>query len=72
MNLKSLVLGSIIAFVLTSGVQAADGVIVEPEPVEDASKCDAYGPGFSYIPGTKTCVKISGSVRVDYRRSRRK
>jgi len=28
--------------------------------------CDAYGAGFFYIPGTDTCLKIGGKVRVDY------
>ena len=27
--------------------------------------CDAYGVGFYYIPGTETCLKISGYVRMD-------
>ncbi|MDP3895585.1 MAG: porin, partial [Mesorhizobium sp.] len=34
----------------------------EPEPVEYVRICDAYGAGFFYIPGTETCLKISGYV----------
>ncbi|MGB3500397.1 MAG: porin, partial [Mesorhizobium sp.] len=34
----------------------------EPEPVEYVRVCDAYGAGFFYIPGTETCLKISGYV----------
>jgi hypothetical protein len=28
--------------------------------------CDAFGTGYFYIPGTETCLKISGSVRFAY------
>lgn len=28
--------------------------------------CDAYGAGFFYIPGSDTCLKISGFVRIGY------
>jgi hypothetical protein len=34
-------------------------------PVEYVRVCDVYGAGFFYIPGTDTCLKIGGSVRVD-------
>ena len=27
--------------------------------------CDTYGVGFYYIPGTETCLKVSGYVRMD-------
>ena len=27
--------------------------------------CEAYGVGFYYIPGTETCLKVSGYVRMD-------
>jgi hypothetical protein len=66
MKLKSLLLGSAAAFVAVSGARAADAIIVEPEPVEYVRVCDAYGSGWWYIPGTETCIKIDGDVRVDY------
>lgn len=66
MNIKSLLLGSAAALVAVSAAQAADAVIVEPEPVEYVRICDAYGAGFFYIPGTETCLKFSGYVRVTY------
>jgi hypothetical protein len=66
MKIKSLLLGSAAALIAVSGAQAADVVIVEPEPVEYVRICDAYGAGFFYIPGTETCLKFSGYVRVDY------
>ena len=66
MNIKSLLIGSAAALVAVSGARAADAVVVaEPEPVEYVKVCDAYGAGFFYIPGTETCLKISGYVRAD-------
>ena len=66
MKIKSLLLGSAAALVAVSGAQAADAIIVEPEPVEYVRVCDAYGSGFFYIPGTETCMRISGYVRSQY------
>jgi len=63
MNIKSLLIGSAAALVAVSGARAADAVMApEPEPVEYVRVCDAYGAGFFYIPGTETCLKISGYV----------
>jgi len=68
MNIKSLLLGSAAALVAVSGARAADMVVAaEPEPVEYVRVCDVYGTGFFYLPGTETCLKISGYVRVDLR-----
>lgn len=66
MKLKALLLGSAAAMIAVSGAQAADAPIAEPEPVEYVKVCDMYGSGFFYIPGTETCLKISGEVRTDY------
>ncbi|WP_352711774.1 porin [Mesorhizobium sp. M0130] len=66
MNIKSLLLGSAAALVAVSGARAADAVVIaEPEPMEYVRVCDVYGPGFFYIPGTETCLKISGYLRYD-------
>lgn len=63
MNIKSLLLGSAVAFSAT-GAYAADAIIIaEPEPVEYVRVCDAYGTGFFYVPGTETCLKVGGYVR---------
>jgi hypothetical protein len=63
MNIKSLLIGSAAALVAVSGARAADAVMApEPEPVEYVRVCDAYGAGFFYIPGTETCLRISGYV----------
>ena len=66
MNIKSFLLGSAAALIAASGARAADTVVVaEPEPVEYVKVCDAYGAGFFYIPGTETCLKVSGYMRFD-------
>jgi hypothetical protein len=71
MNIKSLLLGSAAALAVVSGAQAADAVVAaEPEPMEYVRVCDAYGTGYFYIPGTETCLRISGSLRYEKRFSR--
>lgn len=63
MNIKSLLIGSAAALVATTGARAADAIVMpEPEPVEYVRVCDVYGAGFFYIPGTETCLAISGYV----------
>ncbi|MBL8582971.1 MAG: porin [Rhizobiaceae bacterium] len=66
MNIKSLLLGSAAALVAVTGARAADAVVVaEPEPMDYVRICDTYGAGFYYIPGTETCLKVSGYFRYD-------
>src|SRR5690554_2676296 len=66
MNIKSLLLGSAAAAVAFTGAQAADAIVIaEPEPMEYVRICDAYGAGYFYIPGTETCLRISGWVRYE-------
>ncbi|MCR5858978.1 porin [Mesorhizobium sp. J428] len=72
--MKSLKLLSIAgALSVSPGVVfAADAVLApEPEPVEYVRVCDAYGAGFFYIPGTETCLQISGYVWYPDRRGKR-
>ncbi|WP_153769623.1 porin [Labrenzia sp. CE80] len=64
MNFKSLMLGAAAAAAAT-GAQAAD-LPVAPEPVDYVRVCDAYGARFYYIPGTETCLRVGGRVRVQY------
>jgi hypothetical protein len=63
MKLKSLLFGSAAVIAAGTGAQAAD--LPTAEPVEYVRICDAFGPGFYYIPGTDTCLKVGGYVRVD-------
>jgi len=48
------------------GAQAADLPSKKAAPATYVKICDAYGAGFYTIPGTDTCVKVGGYVRVDY------
>ncbi len=61
---KSLILGSAAGLVAMSGAQAAD-LPVKAAPVEYVKICSLYGAGFFYIPGTDTCIKLGGYLRVD-------
>jgi len=64
--MRSLLLGGAAALVAVSGARAADAVVAAaPEPMEYVRVCDVYGSGFYYMPGTETCLKVSGYVRVD-------
>ena len=62
--IKSLVLGSAAGLIALSGAQAAD-LPVKAKAVEYVRICSLYGAGFFYIPGTDTCIKLGGYVRVD-------
>src|SRR6266404_1779859 len=46
------------------GAQAAD-LPVKAKAVEYVRICSLYGAGFFYIPGTDTCIKLGGYLRVD-------
>jgi hypothetical protein len=60
---KSLLLGTAAAFVAAAGAQAAD-MPVKAAPVQYVKICSLYGDGFYYIPGTDTCLKLGGYIRV--------
>ncbi|MCP4615503.1 MAG: porin [Bradyrhizobium sp.] len=61
---KSLILGSAAGLLAMSGAQAAD-LPVKAKAVEYVKVCSLYGAGFFYIPGTDTCIKLGGYLRVD-------
>jgi hypothetical protein len=61
---KSLILGSAAALFAVGGAQAAD-LPVKAKAVEYVKVCSLYGAGFWYIPGTDTCIKLGGYLRVD-------
>src|SRR5882672_1768879 len=61
---KSLILGSAAGLLAMSGAQAAD-LPVKAKAVEYVKICSLYGAGFWFVPGTDTCVKIGGYLRVD-------
>jgi hypothetical protein len=61
---KSLILGSAAGLLAMGGAQAAD-LPVKAKAVEYVKICSLYGAGFYYIPGTDTCIKLGGYLRVD-------
>src|SRR5437867_6480315 len=61
---KSLMLGSAAGLLAMSGAQAAD-LPVKAKAVQYVKICSLYGAGFYYIPGTDTCIKLSGYMRAD-------
>ncbi len=60
---KSLLLGTAAGLVAVAGAQAAD-MPVKAAPVQYVKICSLYGDGFYYIPGTDTCLKLGGYLRV--------
>jgi hypothetical protein len=63
---KSLLLGSAAGLMAVAGANAADLPVRAAAPAVDYVRvCNAYGVGFFFIPGTETCLRVSGSVRVD-------
>ncbi|QUS37812.1 porin [Tardiphaga alba] len=63
-KIKSLILGSAAGLIAIGGAQAAD-LPVKAKAVEYVKVCSLYGAGFYYIPGTDTCIKIGGAIRID-------
>src|ERR1043166_2742641 len=61
---KSLILGSAAGLLALGGGQGAD-LPVKAKAVEYVKICSLYGAGFFYIPGTDTCIKLGGYLRVD-------
>ncbi|KMO31588.1 porin [Methylobacterium variabile] len=62
---KSLLLGSAAGLTVVAGAQAADLPVKKAVPVEYVRVCSAYGAGFFFIPGTDTCLRVSGRARFE-------
>jgi hypothetical protein len=62
--IKSLILGSAAGLIAMGGAQAAD-LPVKAKAIEYVKVCSLYGAGFWYIPGTDTCIRIGGAIRID-------
>ncbi|WP_413990857.1 porin [Labrys okinawensis] len=67
MTMKSLLLGAAAGIAAIGAAQAADLPMTKGEAVEYVKVCSTFGPGFFYIPGSDTCLKIGGEVRAYYR-----
>jgi len=61
MKYKTLLLGTAAVFAVAGSARAADLAVAES--VEYVKVCDAYGTGYFYIPGSDTCLKISGDLQ---------
>jgi hypothetical protein len=59
---KSLLLGSVAGIAAVAGAQAADLPVRKAAPVDYVRVCSTYGAGYFFIPGSDTCLKISGFV----------
>lgn len=68
-SVKALLLGSAAGLCAIAGAHAADLPMKKAAPVEYVKVCTAYGPGFFYIPGTDTCIRIGGRARFEYQYS---
>ena len=60
---KTILLGTAAGLVAVAGAQAAD-MPLKAAPVQYVKICSLYGDGFYYIPGTDTCLKMGGYLRV--------
>ena len=61
--MSRLLLGTAAGLIMVAGAHAAD-MPVEARPVQHVKICSLYGDGFYYVPGTNTCLKIGGYLRV--------
>ena len=64
-HLKTWLLGSAAALASVGAAQAADLPVKKAAPIEYVRVCTAYGAGFFYIPGTDTCLRLSGRARFE-------
>lgn len=73
MRYRFLALGFAASVAMVSFAHAEDAVV--PDELEQQQQavgaCDAYGAGFAKLPGTDTCARVSGQVRVEKRYSNR-
>jgi hypothetical protein len=60
---RQVLMGAAAAVICVNGARAADLPLAEP--VEYVKVCNTYGEGFFYVPGTQTCLQLSGLVRAD-------
>ncbi len=64
---KSLLLGSAAGLMAVAGAQAADLPSRKAAPAAEYVRvCSAYGAGFFFIPGSDTCLQLSGRARAQY------
>jgi hypothetical protein len=57
-------LGTVAGLLVAQSAHAAD-LPLKAKAIEYVKVCGLYGAGFWYIPGTDTCIRIGGYLRVD-------
>ena len=62
-NVRTLFTGTAAALVALGSAHAAD-MPANAKPVQYVKICNLYGDGFYYIPGTDTCLKLGGYLRM--------
>src|SRR6516165_4381085 len=62
-HLRRSLLG-VAAGLFTVTVARAADMPVKANPVQYVKICSGYGDGFYYIPGTDTCIKMGGYLRI--------
>lgn len=65
MMTKKILFGAAAGLVVQSMAAQAADLPVKAKPVEYVKVCSLYGAGFYYIPGTDTCIRIGGAIRLD-------
>jgi hypothetical protein len=59
-----LLLGSAAALAVVCNAHATDAIVAAaPKSTEYVRICDIYGAGYFFVPGTQTCLNISGELR---------
>jgi hypothetical protein len=63
-TIRNCILCSAAGLLAMGAAQAAD-LPLKAKAVEYMRVCSLYGAGFWYIPGTDTCIKLGGYLRID-------
>lgn len=66
LKLSHFFLGGAAWLAVVSSAVAADLPVTKSEPVDYVRVCSMHGEGYFFIPGSDTCIRISGRVRADY------
>lgn len=67
MKLKAAALAAAAGFIPTAGALSSDLPSEKAASIEYVKVCSQFGKGFFYLPGSDTCLKIGGDMRVSYR-----
>lgn len=65
-NKYALMMAGILASLPFQSANSADLAPKKPSNVEHVKTCPTYGAGFFVVPGTTSCLRLLGRVRVEY------